>query len=122
MSIYSEIIIVVAILEQYVNSKIVRRFQFIAMFSFLHEHVPTKHSKLLLIDNSYESLILVLHSLWFNHSTLCLAVHSTVTLVKNINLALNYILFDTLSGHPHVTALFVIYCFVFANLALHDGS
>ena len=92
------------------------------MLSFLHEHIPKKYSKLLLIDKLYESLILVLHSLWFNHSTLCPAVHSTETLVKNINLALNYILFLTLSGHPHVTALFVIYCFVLANLNIHYGS
>ena len=63
-----------------------------------------------------------MHSLWFNHRTLFPAVHSTETLVKNINLALNYILFITLSGHPHVTALFVICCFVFANLTPHEGS
>ena len=122
MSIYSAITIVVAILEQYVYSKIVRRFQFIAMLSFPHEHIPKKYSKLFLIDNLYESLILVMHSLWFNHSTLCPAIHSTETLVKNISLVLNYIAFFALTGHPHVTALFVIHCFVFANLALLDGS
>ena len=62
-----------------------------------------------------------MHSLWFNHCTIP-AMHSTETLVKNINLALNYIVFFTLSGHPHATALFVIYCFVLANLTPHDSS
>ena len=70
------------------------------MLSYLHEHIPKKFSKVLFIDNLYESLILVMHSMWFNHCTLYPAIHSTGTIVKNVNLTLNYIVKRTLlRGH-----------------------
>ena len=103
---------VLAILKQYVINIIIRKFQFI----------PKKFSKELCIDNFDESSILIMHSLWFNHCTPYPAIHSAETIVNNINLTLNYIVYISLRGHPHVTALIVIYCFVFANLSIYDGS
>ena len=61
------------------------------MLSYLYDHIPKNFSKVLFIDNLYELSILIMHSLWFKHCTLYLAVHNTETIVNNINLTWNYI-------------------------------
>ena len=113
---------VIAILKQYVINIIIRKLQFIAMLSYLHEFTSKKFSKVLFIDNVYESSILIMHFVWFNHCTPYPAIPSAETLVNNIYLTLNYIVYILLRGHPHVTAFLVIFCFVFTNLSIYDGS
>ena len=81
ISIYSYKVIALDILGQYVINIIIRSINFITIPSQPHVYNPKKFSNVFLINNLYDSSIIILHSLhlWFNYCTIFLAIHSNIS-------------------------------------------